>query len=185
MCTGRGRCLEREPVQRMDRGAGSMEETMKPTTFVIAAGVVLATLATGAPVHAQSARISIGAVFGSGPQYLPPPPDAERPGSGNYRGHQGYGAKEYALNRGFNDGYEQGFDAARDRDRYDPRRERWYRDAERGYDRDYRMSRNEYRDVYRRGFLDGYESGYRDAQRGWRGGYRGYGGNRGNGGWWR
>ena len=45
--------------------------------------------------------------------------------------------------------------------KFDPRRERWYRDAERGYDRDYRMSRNEYRDVYRRGFMDGYETGYR------------------------
>ena len=93
-----------------------------------------------------------------------------RPGPGGYGSYRGYGARDYALNRGFNDGYEQGFEAARDRDRFDPRRERWYRDAERGYDRDYRMSRNEYRDVYRRGFLEGYESGYRDAQRGWRGG---------------
>jgi hypothetical protein len=161
-----------------------MEGIMKPTTLVIAAGVVLASLAFGAPVHAQSARIAVGAVFSGGPQY-PPPPYAGRPGPDGYGGHQGYRARDYALNRGFNDGYEQGFEAARDRDRFDPRRERWYRDAERGYDRDYRMSRNEYRDVYRRGFLDGYESGYRDAQRGWRSGSRGHDGSRGNGSWWR
>jgi hypothetical protein len=166
-----------------------MEDIMKPTTLVIAAGVVLAGLVTGAPVQAQSARITVGAVFGTGPQYAPPPPYPGRNAPGGYGNYRGYGVREYALNRGFNDGYEQGFEAARDRDRYDPRRERWYRDAERGYDRDYRMSRGEYRDVYRRGFLEGYESGYRDAQRGW----RGYGGNRGDGrynrppqgGWWR
>jgi len=152
---------------------------MKPTTFFIAAGAVLASLAIGAPAHAQSARIAVGVVFSSGQQY---PPYAGRRGPGGYDRRQSYGAKEYALNRGFNDGYEQGFEAARGRDRYDPRRERWYRDAERGYDRDYRMSRNEYRDVYRRGFLDGYESGYRDAQGGRRGGYER---NRGSGGWWR
>jgi hypothetical protein len=161
---------------------------MKPTTLVIAAGVVLASLAIGAPVHAQSARITVGAVFSTGPQYPPPPPYQGRPGPGSYGGHREYGGREYALNRGFNDGYEQGFEAARDRDRFDPRRERWYRDAERGYDRDYRMSRGEYRDVYRRGFIDGYETGYRDAQRGWRGGrgdYGGYGGNRRDSGYYR
>ena len=160
---------------------------MKPTTIVIAAGLALAGLALDAPVHAQSARIVIGAVFGSGPQYPPPAqypqrqsPYPGRPGAGGYAGYNGYGAREYALNRGFNDGYEQGFEAARHRDRFDPRRERWYRDAERGYDRDYRMPRNGYRDLYRRGFLEGYESGYRDAQRGWygRGGYGGPGGDR-------
>ena len=53
---------------------------MKPTTLVIAAGVVLASLAFGAPVHAQSARIAVGAVFSGGPQYPPPPPYAGRPG---------------------------------------------------------------------------------------------------------
>ena len=67
------------------------------------------------------------------------------PEPGGYGNYYGYGAREYALNRGYNDGYEQGFEAARDRDRFDPRRERWYRDAERGYDRDYRMSRGDYR----------------------------------------
>ena len=108
---------------------------MKPTTFVIAAGVVLASLAIGAPVDAQSARVAVGAVFSSGPQY-PPPPYEGRPGQDGYGRYRGYGGREYALNRGFNDGYEQGFEAARDRDRYEPRRERWYRDAERGYDRD-------------------------------------------------
>ena len=146
---------------------------MKPTTIVIAAGAMLATLAVGAPVHAQSARITVGAVFATGTQYPPPPPRAGQGSYGDYRGrgdYRGYGGREYALNRGFNDGYEQGFNAARGRDRYDPRRERWYRDAERGYERDYRMSRGEYRDIYRRGFLDGYDTGYRDAQRGWRGG---------------
>lgn len=151
---------------------------MKPTTFVIAAGVVLASLAFGSPVRAQSARISVGAVFSAGPQYPPPPPYTGRGGPESYRDNRGYGGhggREYALNRGYNDGYEQGFDASRDRDRYDPRRERWYRDAERGYERDYRMSRNEYRDIYRRGFVDGYDAGFRDAQRGWRGGYGGNG----------
>ena len=155
---------------------------MKPTSSVIAAGVVLAGLAAAAPVHAQSARIIVGAVFGAGPQYPAPPRYPERPRAGDNGGPRGYGAHEYALNRGFNDGYEQGFDAARGRDRYDPRRERWYRDAGRGYDRDYRMSKNEYRDIYRRGFLQGYDAGYRDAQRGRRGGYDW---NRGSGGWWR
>jgi hypothetical protein len=146
-----------------------MEDIMKPTTLVIAAGAVLASLMIGAPVHAQSARITVGAVFTTGPQYPPPYTGRGRPGDyGNYRG---YGGREFALNRGFNDGYEQGFKAARDRDRYDPRRERWYRSGERGYERDYRMSRAEYRDFYRRGFLQGYEAGYRDALRGWRGGY--------------
>jgi hypothetical protein len=169
-----------------------MEDIMKPTTLVIAAGVVLAGLVIGAPVQAQSARITVGAVFSTGPQYAPPPYPG-RSGPGGYGSYRGYGGREYALNRGFNDGYEQGFEAARDRDRYDPRRERWYRGAERGYDRDYRMSRGEYRDIYRRGFLEGYESGYRDAQRSRRGGYGEYGGNRGDGrysspprgGWWR
>jgi hypothetical protein len=152
-----------------------MEDTMKPTTLVIAAGTVLASLVISAPVHAQSARITVGAVFTTGPQYPPPPPYAGRGRPGEYGDYRGYGGREYALNRGFNDGYQQGFEAARDRDRYDPRRERWYRDGERGYDRDYRMSRGEYRDLFRRGFLEGYEAGYRDASRGWRGGYGGYG----------
>jgi len=150
---------------------------MKPTTLVIAAGVVLTGLALGAPVNAQPARIAVGAAFSTGPQYSPQGPYRGRSGPGGYGGSRGYGAHEYALNRGFNDGYEQGLDAARDRDRFDPRRERWYRDAGRGYDRDLRMSRNEYRDVYRRGFVQGYDAGYRDAQRGWRGGYGGYRGN--------
>jgi hypothetical protein len=165
----------------MERRAGSMEDTMKPTTLVIAAGVVLASLAFGSPVHAQSARISIGAVFSTGPQY-PPPPYA---GRGGYGDNRGYGGREYALNRGYNDGYEQGFGAGRDRDRFDPRRERWYRDAERGYERDYRMPRGVYRDIYRRGFIDGYEAGYRDAQRGWHGNgrYDGRYGRPPQGGW--
>jgi hypothetical protein len=159
-----------------------MEGIMKPTTLVIAAGAVVASLAIGAPVHAQSARIAVGAVFSSGPQYPPPPPYPGNAGLRGYDTRRGFGGREYALNRGFNDGYEQGFDAARDRDRYDPRRERWYRDAGRGYDRGYRMPRNEYRDTYRRGFLEGYESGYRDAQRGRHGGYGGF---RDDGRWWR
>jgi hypothetical protein len=158
-----------------------MEDTMRPTTCVIAAGVALAGLALCAPAHAQSARIAVGAVFSTAAQYPPAPPQRGRPAPGGYGGYRGHGARDYALNRGFNDGYEQGFEAARDRDRFDPRRERWYRDAQRGYDRDYRMSRDEYRDVYRRGFLEGYESGYRDAQRGWRGGYDGSGRHGGNG----
>jgi hypothetical protein len=158
---------------------------MKPTTFVIAAGTALAVLAIGAPVHAQSARVTVGAVFSTGTQYPRQAPYPGRPGPDGH-GSRGYGAADYALTRGFNDGYDQGFDAARDRDRYDPRRERWYRDAERGYDRDYRMSRNEYRDIYRRGFLQGYESGYRDAQRGWRrgDGDDGRSDRRPPGGWW-
>jgi hypothetical protein len=180
----------RDQAQRISRRAQLMEDAMKPTTLVIAAGVVLAGLALGSPVEAQSARITVGVVFGTGPQYPPPPPYAGRGGYGDNRGYgdrRGYGGREYALNRGYNDGYEQGFDAARDRDRFDPRRERWYRDAERGYERDYRMSRNEYRDIYRRGFLDGYDAGYRDAQRGWHGARGGYDGryNRPPKGGWR
>jgi hypothetical protein len=152
-----------------------MEDIMKPTTLVIAAGVVVASLALGAPANAQSARIAVGAVLTTAAQYPPQGPYRGRPGPSGYGAYRGYGAQEYALNRGFNDGYEQGLDAARDRDRFDPRRERWFRGAGRGYERDLRMSRNEYRDIYRRGFLQGYEAGYRDAQRGWRGGYGGYG----------
>ncbi|MFO7695249.1 MAG: hypothetical protein R6V57_19350 [Vicinamibacterales bacterium] len=149
---------------------------MKPATLIVTAGLLTACAATAVPAHAQSARIIVGAVFGTGPQYPPPATYPARPGPGGYGSYRGYGARDFALNRGYNDGYEQGFEAARDRDRFDPRRERWYRDAKRGYDRDYRMSRNEYRDIYRRGFLDGYEAGYRDANRGGRGGY--YGGDR-------
>ncbi len=146
---------------------------MKPRALVVTAGLMLTFAALAVPAEAQSARITIGAVFGTGPQYPPPARYPGRPEPGGYGNYYGYGAREYALNRGYNDGYEQGFEAARDRDRFDPRRERWYRDAERGYDRDYRMSRNDYRDIYRRGFMDGYESGYRDAQRRGRGGYYG------------
>ena len=113
---------------------------MKPGTLIVTTGLMLTCAALAVPAEAQSARITIGAVFGTGPQR---PPSAQYPGRpGGYGGYNGYGAREYALNRGYNDGYEQGFEAARDRDRFDPRRERWYRDAERGYDRDYRMSRN-------------------------------------------
>lgn len=146
---------------------------MKPRALIVTTGLLMACAALAVPADAQSARVTVGAVFGTGPQY-PSPPMATypgRPGPGGYGNYRGFGARDYALNRGYNDGYEQGFEAARYRDRFDPRRERWYRDAKRGYDRDYRMSRNEYRDVYRRGFLDGYELGYRDANRGGRGGY--------------
>jgi len=148
-----------------------MEDAMKPTTLVIAAGVVVAGLALGAPVHAQSARITVGAVFSTGPQYWPQSPYPGRPGPGAYGAYRGFGAREFAQNRGFADGYEQGFDAAADRNRFDPWRERWYRGGTRGYDRSLRMTRDEYRSFYRRGFLQGYEAGYRDGQRGWRGGY--------------
>jgi len=146
---------------------------MKPRTLIVTTGLLMTCAALAAPADAQPARFTIGAVFGTGPQYPPPPPATHggRLGPGEYGSYRGFGARDYALNRGFNDGYEQGFETARDRDRFDPRRERWYRDAERGYDRDFRMSRNEYRDVYRRGFLDGYETGYRDAQWGGRGNY--------------
>jgi len=146
---------------------------MKPRALIVTTGLLMTCAALAVPAHAQPARFTIGAVFGTGPQYPPPPPATYggRLGPGNYGSYRGFGARDYALNRGFNDGYEQGFETARDRDRFDPRRERWYRDAQRGYDRDFRISRNEYRDVYRRGFLNGYETGYRDAQRGGRGNY--------------
>jgi hypothetical protein len=170
-------------VQQRERAAGSVEGDMKPTTLAIAGGVMLASLAVGAPAQAQSVRIAVGAVFQTGPHYPAAPPYRGRPGPAVGGGLLGYGARDYALNRGFNDGYEQGFEAAHDRDRFEPRRERWYRDAKRGYDRDYRMSKNEYRDVYRRGFLDGYEAGYRDGQRGRMRGPDWYGGDGGRGGW--
>ena len=103
---------------------------MKPGTLIVTTGLMLTCAALAVPAEAQSARITIGAVFGTGPQR---PPSAQYPGRpggyGGYGGYNGYGAREYALNRGYNDGYEQGFEAARDRDRFDPRRERWYRDA--------------------------------------------------------
>ena len=44
-----------EPARRVRCRAGSMEDAMKPTTLVIAAGVVLASLVIGAPVHARPA----------------------------------------------------------------------------------------------------------------------------------
>jgi hypothetical protein len=147
------------------------EGTMKRRALIVAAG--LAAVALAAPADAQSARITVGAVFDAGPQYpqraptpQQPPRFSGRPGPGGYGGYGWLGSREIAVNRGFNDGFEQGFDAARHRHRYDPWREGWYRHAERGYDRDYRMSRDEYRDIYRRGFLRGYESGYRDGRRG-------------------
>jgi hypothetical protein len=65
-----------------------------------------------------------------------------------------------AYDNGVRDGIEKGREDARDRDRFDPRRHRWYRDAERGYDNRF-GSREQYRDEYRRGFLAGYEQGYR------------------------
>ncbi|HSP89509.1 MAG TPA: hypothetical protein VLN08_01295 [Vicinamibacterales bacterium] len=144
---------------------------MKPKTLIVTTGLLMTCAALAAPADAQPARFTIGAVFGTGPQYPPTATYPGRPGPGGYGNYRGFGARDYALNRGYNDGYEQGFEAARDRDRFDPRRERWYRDAQRGYDRDFRMSRNEYRDVYRRGFMNGYETGYRDAQWGGRGNY--------------
>lgn len=153
---------------------------MTPRTLIVTTGVLMACAALAVPADAQPARFTIGAAFGTGPQYPPPPTGTYpgRPGPGGYGNYRGFGPRDYALNRGYNEGYEQGFEAARDRDRFDPRRERWYRDAQRGYDRDFRMSRNEYRDVYRRGFLHGYETGYRDAQWGGRGNYGNYGDRR-------
>jgi len=153
------------------------EGTMKPRTLIVATG--LAMVALTAPAHAQSTRITVGAVFTAGPQYpqrapspqLPPSVAAHR-GPDGYGGYGWRGPREVALNRGIDDGYAQGIDAARRRDRYDPWREGWYRRAERGYNRDVRMSRDQYRDIYRRGFVQGYESGYRDGWRG-RGGWNG------------
>ena len=144
---------------------------MTPRTLMVATGLLTTCAVLAGPADAQPARVTIGAVFGTAPQYPPTATYPGRPGPGGYGSYRGFGARDYALNRGYNEGYEQGFEAARDRDRFDPRRERWYRDAQRGYDRDFRMSRNEYRDVYRRGFLEGYETGYRDAQWGGRGNY--------------
>ena len=65
-----------------------------------------------------------------------------------------------AYDNGVRDGVEKGREDANGRDRFDPRRHRWYRDAERGYNSRY-GSREQYRDEYRRGFLAGYEQGYR------------------------
>ena len=56
-------------------------------------------------------------------------------------------------------GAESAEDAG-DRDRYDPRRHKWYRDADRGFESRY-GSRERYKDEYRRGFLAGYEQAYR------------------------
>jgi hypothetical protein len=156
---------------------------MKTRSLIVAAGLALSAVALATPAHAQSARIVLGAVFSSGPQYPQrTAPYPGRPGPGGYGNYRGAGADEYALNRGYGEGYEQGLDAARGRDRYDPRREGRYRAGDRGYDRDYRMSREQYRDLYRRGFLQGYAAGYRDGQRG---GYGGAYGQRGpRSGWW-
>ena len=65
-----------------------------------------------------------------------------------------------AYDNGARDGFEKGREDASGRDRFDPRRHRWYRDAERGYNNRF-GSRERYRDEYRRGFLAGYEQGYR------------------------
>lgn len=61
---------------------------------------------------------------------------------------------------GMRDGFEKGREDAGDRDRYDPRRHKWYRDADRGFESRY-GSRERYKDEYRRGFLAGYEQAYR------------------------
>ena len=127
------------------------EGTMKPRTLIVATGLAMAAAALAAPAHAQSARITVGAVFTAGPQYPQRPPSpqqrpsvAERRGPDGYGGYGWRGSREVALKRGFDDGHAQGIDASRRRDRYDPWREGWYRHAERGYNWDYRMSRDEY-----------------------------------------
>jgi hypothetical protein len=93
-----------------------------------------------------------------------------RYGDGRYGppyGDRGYGYPQgrdqryvSAFDNGRRDGFEKGQEDARDRDRYDPRRHKWYRNAERGYQSAY-GSRDRYRDEYRRGFIAGYEQGYR------------------------
>ena len=96
------------------------------------------------------------------------------PGYGNNRygdDRYGYGDRGYgypqgrdqrvvsAFDIGRRDGFEKGQEDARDRDRYDPRRHKWYRDAERGYENRY-GSKDRYRDEYRRGFVAGYQQAY-------------------------
>ena len=98
------------------------------------------------------------------------------PGYGNGRygndrygppyGDRGYGYPQgrdqrfvSAFDIGRRDGFEKGQEDARDRDRYDPRRHKWYRDAERGYENRY-GSKDRYRDEYRRGFVAGYQQAY-------------------------
>ena len=116
---------------------------MKPTKLVIAAGVVLASLAISAPVHAQSARIVVGAVFGAGAQYPPPPPYSGHAGARDYDNRRGEGARQYARGRGFDDGYNRAstrpaivIATIRGASGGTVTRRR-------GYDRDYRMSRND------------------------------------------
>ena len=53
-------------------------------------------------------------------------------GYGNYGGYGGYGYSE-AYDKGYRDGLDKGRDDGHDRDRYDPRRQKWYRNADRGY----------------------------------------------------
>lgn len=99
-----------------------------------------------------------GTVYAQGRSY--PYPQGPGPRGGVYRGG---GYADEAYRRGYDDGYQRGLDAARDGDRYDPRRERWYRDADRGYDRRW-GPRADYRQFYRDAFTRGYDAGFRDGR---------------------
>ena len=91
-----------------------------------------------------------------------------------YRRNRGYGRPGYggagyyspAFDNGARDGYEKGVEDARKNRSFDPRRHKWYRDAERHYRGEY-GPREPYRDVYRRGFQQGYEQGYREGRYRW------------------
>jgi hypothetical protein len=110
---------------------------------------------SGRAVLALTALLSTsacGAVYAQGRGY--PYPSSR---GGVYRN------VDVAYDRGLQDGYERGRDAARDGERFDPRRERWYRNADRGYNRRYGSER-QYREAYRDAFVRGYEQGYREAR---------------------
>ena len=76
------------------------------------------------------------------------------------RGGQYYTA---AFDFGARDGYEKGREDGRENRAHDPRRHKWYRDAERNYNSRY-GSKDRYRDEYRQGFIEGYERGYREGR---------------------
>jgi hypothetical protein len=90
------------------------------------------------------------------------------PAYGNVeRGYPRYGGG-YGVNPGYDRGYRDGLDKGRDdgkhHDAYDPRRQKWYREADRGYKDDF-GSRWAYESAYRDGFLRGYDEGYRERSR--------------------
>jgi hypothetical protein len=105
--------------------------------------------------------------YGSRNDGYPPPAYNDNVYQGPPRSYPQYGGG-YAVNPGFDRGYRDGLDKGRDdgkhHEAYDPRRQKWYREADRGYN-DHDGSRYSYETAYRDGFLRGYDEGYRERSR--------------------